>query len=167
MTGRLKHGPRTVTLGDGTVVPYPEPADATATRIGKANKRKDTKVEIQLRSALHARGLRFRKDHLVRVGKLRVRPDVVFTRSFVAVFVDGCFWHGCHEHQRVPNRNRDYWVPKLEGNASRDRRVDEALTREGWHVERIWEHEALDSAAGRIEILVRHRTASVVQANRS
>ncbi len=150
-----------MTLSGGVVVPYPEPADATTTKISRANRRKDTKPEIKLRSALHRRGLRFRKDHLIRCGSLRVRPDVVFTRALVAVFVDGCFWHGCPAHQRVPNRNRDYWAPKLEANTARDKRVDAALAQVGWYVERIWEHEAPEAAAERIEGLVRRRAASL------
>lgn len=158
---------RTVTLRGGVVVPYPEPANATATRIGRANRSKDTKAEVKLRSALHRRGLRFRKDHLVRCTSLRVRPDVVFTRALVAVFVDGCFWHGCNDHQRVPRRNPEYWIPKLRANVARDRLVDEALRQEGWWVERTWEHEAPDEVAKRIELLVRGRTARADQARRS
>lgn len=82
---------RTVNLGRGLVVPYPEPASAAATNIGKANRRTNTKPEVLVRSALHRRGLRFRKDHLLRVADVRVRPDVVFTRWKLAVFIDGCF----------------------------------------------------------------------------
>lgn len=141
---------RTVNLGRGRVVPYPEPVSEAATKIGKANRRTDTKPEIRLRSALHRLGLRFRKDHLVRCGPTRVRPDIVFTRSRVAVFVDGCFWHGCPIHQQVPKRNRDYWVPKLGANVERDRRVDAALTAEGWFVVRIWEHEEVSGAAAQV-----------------
>jgi DNA mismatch endonuclease, patch repair protein len=149
---------RMVTLSGGVVVPYPEPANAAATKIGKANHRADTKAEVALRSMLQKRGLRFRKDQLIRCSNgVKVRPDVVFTRSFVAVFVDGCFWHGCPNHQRVPQRNRDYWVPKLQANHDRDRRVDEALRQDGWLVERVWEHEDPEQAAERIEGLVRLR----------
>src|SRR4051812_38786735 len=86
---------RTVNLGAGRVVPYPEPTGGAATKIGKANPRSDTRPEVRLRSALHRRGHRFRKDLLVRAGDVRVHPDIVFTRLKLAVFVDGCFWHGC------------------------------------------------------------------------
>lgn len=136
-------------------MPYPEPKDAAATRIGKANPRSGTKPEVRLRSMLHRRGLRFRKDHLVRVGTIRVRPDVVFTRAKVAVFVDGCFWHGCPEHQVVPRSNPDYWVPKLRRNVERDREVDCALRDEGWTVVRVWEHEDPKEAAASIEARLR------------
>lgn len=145
---------RTLALGGGRRVPYPEPANTAATKIGKANRRTDTKPEVRLRSALHRRGLRFRKDFLVSVGGLRVRPDVVFTRRKLAVFVDGCFWHSCPQHGSIPNRNRGYWLPKLATNVERDRRVDAALRASGWSVERLWEHEDAMSAAHRIDAAV-------------
>jgi DNA mismatch endonuclease, patch repair protein len=146
------HRGRTVALGGGLRVPYPEPKDGAATSVGKGNRRSGTKAEVALRSSLHRRGLRFRKDFPVRVGPGRpVRPDVVFTRARVAVFVDGCFWHGCPEHQVIPRSNRDYWVPKLRRNTDRDREVDDALTGVGWRVIRIWEHEDPAAAAAQIE----------------
>jgi DNA mismatch endonuclease (patch repair protein) len=148
---------RMVNLGGGRVVPYPDPADAAASKVGKANRRKDTKPEIRLRSALHRRGFRFRKDHLLRCGEVRVRPDIVFTRRRVAVFVDGCFWHGCPDHQHVPSRNRAYWVPKLQGNMDRDRRVDAALIAAGWFVVRVWEHVDVKRAAEEIELCLEQR----------
>lgn len=123
-------------------MPYPEPRDAAATKVGKGNRRTDTKPEIALRSELHRRGLRFRKDHPIRVqGRRPIRPDVVFTRARVAVFVDGSFWHGCPEHQVVPKSNPDYWIPKLRRNVERDREVDAVLEDDGWTVLRAWEHE--------------------------
>lgn len=151
-------GERRVALGGGIVVPYPEPADDAATKVGKANPRRDTRAELLLRSALHGLGLRFRKDHLVRCANgLKVRPDVVFTRHCIAVFVDGCFWHGCPDHGSTPVRNRAYWVPKLEANAARDRRVNAALRVDGWHIERVWEHEDVHEASQRIAALVSAR----------
>lgn len=150
---------RTVNLGGGRIVPYPEPKDEAATKIGKANRRTDTKPEIRLRSALHRRGHRFRKDDLLRVGAVRVRPDIVFTRWRVAVFVDGCFWHGCPDHQHVPKTNRDYWVPKLEANVERDRRVDAGLAEDGWVVVRIWEHVGIDDAVEAVELALKARRA--------
>jgi DNA mismatch endonuclease (patch repair protein) len=139
-------------------VPYPEPTSSTASRVGKGNRRSGTKPEVELRSNLHRRGLRFRKDFPVRVGTGRpVRPDIVFTGARVAVFVDGCFWHGCPEHQVIPGSNRDYWVPKLRRNIDRDREVDEALTSAGWQVIRIWEHEDPATAGAEIEAEVSGR----------
>jgi DNA mismatch endonuclease (patch repair protein) len=79
-----------------------------------------------------------------------VRPDVVFTRERVAVFVDGCFWHCCPLHGTRPARNTDYWRPKLERNVARDTVVDEALGEAGWSVVRGWEHERPEEIAGRV-----------------
>lgn len=138
---------RTVVLGPGLVVPYPEPTSDAASKIGAANRRTDTKAEVRLRSALHRRGLRFRKDLLIRVPPVRVHVDVAFTRAKLAVFIDGCFWHGCPEHRHLPKRNLEYWLPKLEANERRDRRVDAALATSGWAVSRIWEHVDAEDAA--------------------
>ncbi len=110
-----------------------------------------------LRSALHRRGLRFRKGYLVVAGDVRVRPDVVFTRRRVAAFLDGCFWHACAEHGTNPASNSDYWIPKLRRNVERDRLVEGALTAAGWTVVRVWEHELrlnLDASAGLVEAAV-------------
>jgi DNA mismatch endonuclease, patch repair protein len=133
---------RTVTLGGGLTVPYPEPTSESASRIGRANRRQDTRCEVLLRSELHRRGLRFRKDLLVRAGTVRVHVDVAFTRVRLAVFVDGCFWHCCPTHFHMPKSNLSYWVPKLEANVERDHRVDAALRESGWTPLRLWEHLA-------------------------
>ena len=108
-----------------------------------AIKRADTKVEVALRSALHARGLRFRKDLRVDAGGIRARPDIVFTRRRIAVFVDGCFWHCCPEHGREPTENTSYWSPKLLRNRERDLEQAQGLRADGWLVVRLWEHEPL------------------------
>lgn len=142
---------RTVNLGGGRIVPYPEPKDAAATKVGKANPRTGTKPEARLRSMLHRRGHRFRKDHLLRAGAVRVRPDLVFTRWKLAVFVDGCFWHQCAEHGRIPKTNSAYWIPKLATNVERDRRANMALADEGWAVLRIWEHDDVHVAVDLVE----------------
>ena len=112
----------------------------------KANRRTDTSPERQVRSALHRLGYRFRKDLLLRVGGLRVHADIAFTSCRVAIFVDGCFWHGCPEHGLTPRSNAAYWGPKLEGNIRRDALVTEALTKNGWKVVRLWEHVQLADA---------------------
>ena len=119
---------------------------AQRSRIMAAVKRKDTKPELQLRRALHAAGYRYRKDFPIKVGGRVVRPDIVFTRSRVAVFVDGCFWHCCTEHRQIPSTNNRYWASKLAANVARDRQQDSLLSSAGWLVIRIWEHEPLDVA---------------------
>lgn len=151
---------RSVVLSSGVRVPYPEPTSAAASTIGTANRRADTVCEVRLRSALHRLGLRFRKDLLLRVRGIRVHPDVVFTSSMVAIFVDGCFWHSCPLHGRIPKSNQEYWVPKLQANVDRDRRVDAALRADGWYVARIWEHEDPAVVAAALEPVIRTRSAA-------
>lgn len=112
-----------------------------------AIRRTDTKPELGLRSALHAQGLRFRKDLRVYAGGIWARPDVLFTRRRVAVFVDGCFWHSCPEHGSRPVVNSAYWNPKLSGNRERDERQTAALKGDGWIVLRFWEHEDINAIA--------------------
>jgi DNA mismatch endonuclease, patch repair protein len=117
----------------------------------KATRRRDTLPERLLRSELHSRGRRFRIDHAIVDGAFRARPDIVFTRVRVAVFVDGCFWHLCPQHGAMPQANRGYWEPKLNANVARDLRTNGALTLRGWRVVRIWEHEAISVAADRVD----------------
>lgn len=116
----------------------------------RGNRRRDTGPELRLRSALHARGFRFRIDHPIEAGERRVRPDIVFTRQRVAVFVDGCFWHACPQHGTQPRTHAPYWAQKLARNVARDRRVDADLESSGWRVVRVWEHEAPEAAAGTV-----------------
>ncbi|MFT3871724.1 MAG: very short patch repair endonuclease [Nocardioides sp.] len=126
-------------------------ASSRATRTSmRGNRRTDTKPEIALRSKLHAVGLRFRKDYRLDLGDVRVRPDVVFTRAKVVVFVDGCFWHCCPIHGTQPTRNSGYWAPKLARNVERDREQDIVLAAHGWRVIRVWEHEPVDDAVQRV-----------------
>jgi len=155
-------GARTVNLGGGRIVPYPLPTNAAASKIGRANRRAGTKPEVRIRSALHRRGHRFRKDLLLRLGDVRVHPDIVFTRWRVTVFVDGCFWHGCAEHQHIPKANTDYWVPKLQANVERDQRVDKSLAEAGWLVVRIWEHVKVDTAVEVVETALHGRRNAVI-----
>jgi DNA mismatch endonuclease (patch repair protein) len=121
------------------------------------NKGRDTLPEVRVRAALHAMGLRFRKNARPIEG-LRCTADVVFRKERVAVFVDGCFWHGCPEHGRVPGKNSAYWGEKLERNALRDRRNEKALDEAGWTVLRYWEHQPSEEVAMEIrDIVLRQR----------
>ena len=128
----------------------------------KSNRRADTKPEIAFRSMLHRIGLRFRKDRYIKFDVRGVKADVVFPTAKVAVFVDGCFWHRCPEHATMPIRNRDYWSNKFNRNMDRDRSNDANLSRLGWRVIRIWEHEVKNSelaenAVERVRSAVKHR----------
>ena len=114
-----------------------------------SNRPRDTKPEVALRSALHARGLRFRK-HYRPVSGSRCEADVAFTRWKVAVQLDGCFWHGCPEHGNLPKTNQEWWAAKFQRNLERDRRLDELLIEHGWIVLRFWEHESVEDVVARI-----------------
>jgi DNA mismatch endonuclease (patch repair protein) len=149
-------------LGAGSVTPYPVPSSPAATTKMRANRSCDTTPELRLRSAIHRRGLRFRKNYAVLAGAVRVRPDIVFTAARVAVFLDGCFWHRCEAHRTIPVSNAPYWGPKLERTGARDRVVDEALTRSGWIVVRVWEHDDPEDAALRVEAQVRRQRSTSV-----
>jgi DNA mismatch endonuclease, patch repair protein len=96
---------------------------------------KNTKPELRLRKALWANGLRFR----VQYGKEKI--DIAFPSKKIAIFVDGCFWHGCPIHSHSPKTNQTYWLPKLEKNIERDSVKNERLRNQGWFVMRFWEHE--------------------------
>jgi DNA mismatch endonuclease, patch repair protein len=116
----------------------------------RANRRADTAPEVRLRSLLHRAGSRFRKDHRIPLERSFTRADIVFTSERIAVFVDGCFWHGCPRHGTQPRHNAWYWGPKLARNRARDKATSRALRRAGWTVLRFWEHTAADEAAARI-----------------
>jgi DNA mismatch endonuclease (patch repair protein) len=117
------------------------------------NRARDTKPELAIRSEVHCRGLRYRVA-IRPVGAVRRSADLVFTRARVAVFIDGCFWHRCPDHFRMPATNTGYWAAKIETNEARDRSTDALLADAGWLVLRIWEHEVVVEAATRIEQVV-------------
>jgi DNA mismatch endonuclease (patch repair protein) len=116
----------------------------------KGNRRVDTRPEVALRSELHRRGLRFRKEVALRPAHRLRRVDIVFSAVKLAVFLDGCFWHGCPEHGNHPKANTDYWSVKLARNVSRDAEVNRELVAAGWSVIRVWEHEDVRAASDRI-----------------
>lgn len=115
--------------------------------------RRDTAPELALRKELHRRGMRFRVVYPV-PGDRRRSIDVAFTRQRLAVFVDGCFWHGCPVHGTQPTANRDWWEAKLQANNDRDRDTDHMLASAGWRVLRIWEHVSADKAADLVQAVL-------------
>jgi DNA mismatch endonuclease (patch repair protein) len=119
--------------------------------------RKDTAPELALRRKLHLLGMRY-YVHRRPLPGLRRQADVVFPRAKVAVFVDGCFWHGCPDHAgRLEKTNGWYWPAKIQGNKDRDADTNSRLEEAGWVAVRIWEHDSLETAALRIANLVRSR----------
>jgi DNA mismatch endonuclease, patch repair protein len=123
----------------------------------RATRRRDTPGELALRRELHRRGLRYRVDFRPEPS-LRRRADIVFTRSRVCVFVDGCYWHGCPDHGTWPKANAIWWREKIEANRRRDADTNARLKSTGWLVLRAWEHEDAVEVADRIEAAVRGRT---------
>jgi DNA mismatch endonuclease (patch repair protein) len=119
----------------------------------RGNRARDTRPELLVRRAVWALGLRYRVG--VRpLPSLRRTADLVFTRARVAVFVDGCYWHGCPLHYRPARRNADFWSTKIEGNRRRDAETDARLREAGWTVVRVWEHEDAEAGADRVRVAV-------------
>lgn len=122
----------------------------------QANKGKDTKPEMALRSAVHALGLRYRVSAPPLKG-VRRTADLVFRKARVAVFLDGCFWHGCPQHHTVAATNAEFWAGKVRHNVERDRDTDRRLSEAGWVTIRIWEHEDPHQAALKVRAVVSRR----------
>lgn len=126
----------------------------------QGNRSRDTKPELAVRKILHSRGFRYRVSQRP-IPTLRRTADLIFSRSKIAVFIDGCFWHGCPAHYRAPGANAQYWVAKLERNRSRDIETTKMLQTEGWTVLRFWSHEDAGTIAERIEETINSRPHSM------
>jgi DNA mismatch endonuclease (patch repair protein) len=111
--------------------------------------RRDTNPELAVRRLLHAAGLRYRVAYPV-PGLPRRSIDIAFPRARLAVFVDGCFWHGCPEHGTAPSANPDWWRTKIETNQQRDAHTTQHLGTLHWTVLRLWEHEPPEAASAQI-----------------
>lgn len=116
------------------------------------NTRAQNDGERAVRSILFRRGVRFRVN--MALPSLRTRPDLTFPRLKVAVYLDGCFWHGCPDHATTPGTNQRYWTQKLLENVERDRRIVERLRLAGWKVLRLWVHEPAEAIADKIQSFV-------------
>ncbi len=126
-----------------------------------SNRGRDTKPELALRSAVHALGLRYRVSTRP-LKEVRRTADLVFPTERVAVFLDGCFWHGCPEHHTVAVTHAGFWAEKVAGNRARDQDTDRRLGEAGWLSVRVWEHEDPHEAALRVrgEVLARRWQSS-------
>ena len=130
----------------------PRATSVAVRNVMKTNGPRDTQPELRLRRAFHAAGLRYRKD-MRPERDLRCSADVVFSRHRVAVFVDGCYWHGCAKHFKPPKTNMEWWIEKIEDNIKRDVRTTMNLLARGWTVFRFWEHDlaTIDGLASAVE----------------
>lgn len=117
----------------------------------QSNRRRDTKPELLVRRLVHASGLRYRVDYPPLPTHRRLRADLVFTRAKVAVFIDGCFWHGCPDHHTRARTNAAFWAAKVQENRERDERTNATLRDAGWTVLRFWEHEPPELAAREVQ----------------
>src|SRR5574341_1368081 len=127
----------------------PAPSSEAALNRMKAAKPRDTAPEKALRTALHSRGLRFRLDERP-ISRLNRKADIVFRSAKVAIFVDGCFWHGCPIHGTQAKANAEFWSQKISRNRERDMDTTRCLRAAGWKVIRVWEHLDTEKAAEKI-----------------
>lgn len=123
----------------------------------RSNRGRDTSLELRVRRELHRRGLRYRVD-VAPLPTLRSRADVVFTKRRLAVYLDGCFWHGCPTHGVDPVANSDYWRPKFAKNKERDAQATQTLEAAGWTVLRFWEHEETTTVVETIQTVLGGRS---------
>lgn len=120
------------------------------------NRSRDTSPEMQVRRHLHRVGLRYRV-HARPIKDWNRRADIVFPRAKIAVFINGCFWHGCPQHFVQPKTNSDYWLPKINRNIERDAETSLRLRSEGWLVIQMWEHQDLAKEAERAAYKIQKR----------
>jgi DNA mismatch endonuclease (patch repair protein) len=125
----------------------------------QGNRSRDTKPEVALRAALHALGLRYRVTARP-LPEVRYTADIVFRPARVAVFLDGCFWHGCQEHGRRISTHTEFWSAKIERNQKRDTIVNNILIDAGWVPIRVWEHEPVETVARNIAAIISSRRNS-------
>lgn len=109
---------------------------------------RNTAPEVRLRRGLFGQGLR---GYRVTPCAVPGHPDIAYTKARLAIFVDGCYWHGCPSHCRRPSSNAEYWNAKIDRNMARDKRMSTTLQRAGWTVVRIWEHEVKENLSAAIE----------------
>lgn len=138
----------------------PPASSAAVSRRMKGTRQRDTAAELEVRRALHACGLRYVLNKRV-ASNSRRNVDIVFPSARVALFVDGCFWHGCPIHGTLPAvTNSEFWKMKIQANKRRDRLASAELKVEGWTVIRVWEHESPTAIAQRVSEAVRSKSLS-------
>lgn len=132
----------------------------------RANRSRDTRPEMAVRRLLHAHGLRYRVSTRPE-RDLRRTADILFRPAKVAVFIDGCFWHGCPLHVTSPKTHAAYWAQKIAENQTRDAETTRVLQSRGWLVLRFWEHESPSEVAMSVERAVRQRRSVTERQSRT
>jgi DNA mismatch endonuclease, patch repair protein len=143
-------------IGGSALPPAPSASSADTLRRMRAQRRRDTQPELALRRELYRRGLRYLVDRPV-ISRGRRRHDIVFVGARLVVDVRGCFWHCCPLHASKPKANSSWGEEKLARNVERDKETEALLSREGWHVLVVWEHESVIEAADRVQAAVAMR----------
>ena len=143
-------------MTDAAATAVPASSPSVSARMSRQSSR-NTQPELALRRLLHAHGYRYRVHWRIPETPRRT-VDIAFTRSRVAVFVDGCFWHGCPDHGSLPKANGDWWLRKLTRNQERDAETTKLLEKRGWLVVRVWEHESPERAAAKMVRALRRRS---------
>lgn len=141
-----------------TKVKTPKSRSVAVRNVMRANRGVDTKPELRLRSQVHRAGLRYAVD--VRPeADINRRADLVFRSAKVAVYVHGCFWHGCPKHYALPKSNKKYWAEKVRRNKERDVETRKILSSRGWKVLVFWEHQSPEASGVKTieSVLVRRR----------
>ena len=118
-------------------------SSASASASMRANKGRNTVPELRIRRAIHAAGARYRVHYPV-PGLPRRTIDIAFPAKRLALFVDGCYWHGCEEHRGLPATNREFWQEKIRATRARDLETDDHLRSIGWTPVRFWEHDPVE-----------------------
>ena len=139
---------------------WPPASDECTRRRMTSTRRQDTSAEIAVSAALDKLGLTY-ETNLRPLDSLRAKADMVFTAARVAVFVDGCFWHGCPYHRTIPRANGDWWRQKIERTRLRDSETTRRLSDAGWLAIRVWEHDDPVRAAAKIRRTVQLRHATL------
>ena len=134
----------------------PAASSGEVARRMRSVRQRDTSCEMAVRRIVHGRGLRYRVDHALPFNRRR-RADLLFSRQKVAVFIDGCFWHGCPQHGTSAKSNAEWWRRKIESNRARDADTVRRLEGLGWLTLRFWEHEDPVSVADRVQVAVNLR----------
>lgn len=134
----------------------PKPSSSAAKSRMEAAKPKNTLPEIKLQTALAELGINFETD-VKPIEDLHRRADVLIREGKIAIFVDGCFWHGCPIHGTQAKANAEFWADKIKRNQERDLDTNEHLEAAGWTVIRIWEHEDPNDAAKQIADIIKEK----------